>query len=57
MKLENKIAIVVGGGQQPGETVGNGRAICLAFAKAGASVAVVDKELAFAEDTVRMIEQ
>jgi len=57
MRLENKIAIVVGGGQQPGETVGNGRAICLAFAKAGASVAVIDKELSFAEDTVRMIEQ
>ena len=26
MRLKDKIAIVVGGGQTPGETIGNGRA-------------------------------
>ena len=32
-RLEGKVAIVVGGGQTPGETVGNGRATCLRFAQ------------------------
>ena len=32
-RLEGKVAIVVGGGQTPGETVGNGRATCLRFVK------------------------
>ncbi|KDC13297.1 hypothetical protein AZ20_2667, partial [Bordetella bronchiseptica E014] len=30
--LENKIAIVVGAGQTPGSTTGNGRATAIAFA-------------------------
>ena len=27
-RLEGKVAIVVGGGQTPGESIGNGRATC-----------------------------
>jgi NAD(P)-dependent dehydrogenase (short-subunit alcohol dehydrogenase family) len=42
MRLQDKIAIVVGGGQQPGETLGNGRAVALRFAAEGATVLVVD---------------
>ena len=56
MRLKGKIAIVVGGGQQPGETTGNGRATCLRFAEEGANVLVVDANLAAAEETVAMIE-
>ena len=55
MLLENKVAIVVGGGQTPGETIGNGRATALQFAREGARVCVADRLLASAEDTVRMI--
>lgn len=55
MRLKDKIAIVVGGGQQSGETIGNGRATCLRFAQEGATVLVVDYDLASAEDTVKMI--
>ena len=55
MRLKNKIAIVVGGGQQQGETTGNGRATCLRFAEEGATVLVVDANLAAAEETVGMI--
>lgn len=56
MRLKDKIAIVVGGGQQPGETIGNGRATALRFAQEGASVLVVDINEEWAQDTVDMIE-
>lgn len=55
MRLKDKIAVVVGGGQQPGETIGNGRATCLRFAQEGASVLVVDRDQELAEETARMI--
>jgi NAD(P)-dependent dehydrogenase (short-subunit alcohol dehydrogenase family) len=57
MRLKDRIAIVVGGGQQPGETIGNGRATCLRFAEEGATVLVVDNNQEWADDTVRMIEE
>jgi NAD(P)-dependent dehydrogenase (short-subunit alcohol dehydrogenase family) len=55
MRLRDKIAIVVGGGQQPGETLGNGRAVALRFAAEGATVLVVDIDEALADETARMI--
>ena len=33
MRLSEKVAIVVGAGQQPGETIGNGRATAFALLK------------------------
>ena len=51
-RLAGKTAVVVGAGQQPGETIGNGRAIALTFAREGAQVLCVDRELARAEATV-----
>ena len=56
MRLNNKIAVVVGGGQQPGETIGNGRAVCLRFAQEGAHVLVVDRDQDLAQETVKIIE-
>jgi NAD(P)-dependent dehydrogenase (short-subunit alcohol dehydrogenase family) len=55
-RLDHKFAIVSGGGQTPGATIGNGRATALRFAQEGAAVAVLDKRLASAEETVSMIE-
>lgn len=55
MRLKDRIAIVVGGGQQHGETTGNGRATCLRFAEEGATVLVVDHNQDWADDTARMI--
>ncbi len=55
MRLEGKRALVFGAGQTPGETVGNGRAISLLFAREGASVLCVDRDLARAEETVALI--
>jgi NAD(P)-dependent dehydrogenase (short-subunit alcohol dehydrogenase family) len=37
MRLKDKIAIVVGAGQSPGEGLGNGRATVLHFAQEGAN--------------------
>ena len=45
-RVEGKIALVVGGGQTPGETIGNGRATALVLAREGAKVAVFDREQA-----------
>ena len=55
MRLEGKAAVVMGAGQTPGETVGNGRATALTFAREGAQVLCVDRDLGSAEETVRMI--
>ena len=37
-RVEGKVAIVVGGGQTPGETIGNGRATAILLAREGAKV-------------------
>lgn len=52
MRLSDKTAIIVGAGQQPGQTVGNGRAVALRFAQEGCHVVCVDLELDRAQDTV-----
>ncbi len=57
MLLEDKVAIVVGGGQTPGETIGNGRATAIQFAREGACVVVADRDLTSAAETVAMINE
>ena len=52
-RLAGQTAIVVGGGQTPGQTIGNGRATAVLFARAGADVVVVDREIERAEDTAQ----
>jgi len=54
-RLEGKIAVVVGAGQTPGDTLGNGRAMAILFAREGAEVFCVDLDLARAADTVDAI--
>jgi NAD(P)-dependent dehydrogenase (short-subunit alcohol dehydrogenase family) len=55
MRLQDRIAIVVGAGQSPGEGIGNGRATALTFAREGAHVLCVDHHLDSAQETVDMI--
>ncbi|HEY4114967.1 MAG TPA: SDR family NAD(P)-dependent oxidoreductase [Rhizomicrobium sp.] len=55
MRLQDKAAVVVGAGQTPGSTIGNGRAIALLFARENAEVLCVDRDRARAEETAEMI--
>jgi NAD(P)-dependent dehydrogenase (short-subunit alcohol dehydrogenase family) len=56
-RLEGKVAIVSGAGQTPGDTIGNGRAMAVLFARAGAKVMLVDYRLEAAEETKAMIDK
>ncbi len=55
MRLADKVAVVVGAGQTPGETMGNGRAAAILFAREGAKVLLVDRDLESALETEAMI--
>jgi NAD(P)-dependent dehydrogenase (short-subunit alcohol dehydrogenase family) len=54
-RVQDKVAIVIGGGQTSGETVGNGRATALVLAREGARVLVVDRDLESASETSQLI--
>ena len=56
MRLEGKVAVVVGAGQTPGDTIGNGRATAILFAREGAQVLLVDRDVVSANETRTMIE-
>jgi len=56
-RLEGKVAIVSGAGQTKGETIGNGRAMAILFARAGAKVMLVDYRLDSAQETKLMIDK
>ncbi len=57
MRLADKVAIVVGAGQTPGETIGNGRATAILFAREGARVMLVDRVLDRARETENVIRE
>jgi NAD(P)-dependent dehydrogenase (short-subunit alcohol dehydrogenase family) len=54
-RVAGKVAVVVGAGQTPGDTIGNGRATALAFARQGARVVAVDRDLSSAEATCELV--
>jgi NAD(P)-dependent dehydrogenase (short-subunit alcohol dehydrogenase family) len=57
MRLKDRIAIIIGAGQGPGEGLGNGRATALRFAEEGAKLLCVDRDLDSAERTAAMIRE
>jgi NAD(P)-dependent dehydrogenase (short-subunit alcohol dehydrogenase family) len=57
VRLQGKVGIVVGAGQTPGDTIGNGRAAAVLFAREGARVLLVDRELQRADETAAIIAQ
>lgn len=54
-RLKDKVAVVIGAGQSPGEGLGNGRATAIRFAREGARVLAVDRRLEYAEETANLI--
>jgi len=56
-RVEGKTAVIMGGGQTPGETIGNGRATALVLGREGAHVLVADRHIESAEETAAMIRQ
>ena len=56
MRLRDKVAIVVGAGQTPGDTIGNGRATAILFAREGARVVLVDYNYESALETQALIQ-
>ena len=56
-RLEGKIAIIVGAGQQPGETPGNGKATAIRFAQEGATLLLVDINEAWVNDTFEAVKE
>lgn len=54
-RLEGKVAIVVGAGQEPGQTPGNGRAVSERYAQEGATLLLVDIDPVRAEATREVV--
>lgn len=53
-RLESRSAVVVGAGQTPGETIGNGRATAITFAREGARLVLVDRDGGSLEETAAL---
>jgi NAD(P)-dependent dehydrogenase (short-subunit alcohol dehydrogenase family) len=53
--LAGRAALVVGGGQAAGETLGNGRAVAIELGRRGARVVVADRDESSAAATVEML--
>jgi len=54
-RVQDKVALVVGAGQTPGQTIGNGRATAVLLAREGARVLLVDRNEAAAAETQAQI--
>lgn len=54
-RLDGKVAIIAGAGQTPGETIGNGRATALLFAREGAHLLLVDRREDSAQETADLV--
>lgn len=57
MRMKDKVAVIIGAGQSPGEGMGNGRATAMVFAREGAKVLCVDSNLGSAEETADLVTQ
>ncbi len=53
-RLADRVAVIVGAGQTTGETVGNGRATAVTFARQGARLLLVDRDAASLEETAAL---
>ena len=56
-RLQGKVAIVIGAGQTPRDTIGNGRVMSVLFARGRAKVMLVDRRLESAMETEAIIKK
>jgi NAD(P)-dependent dehydrogenase (short-subunit alcohol dehydrogenase family) len=54
-RFDGRVVVVIGAGQTPGLTIGNGRATAMLFARRGAHVVAVDRDRGTADETVAAI--
>ncbi len=54
-RLDGRVAVIVGAGQTDGETVGNGRATAITFAREGATVVLVDRDAESLAESARLV--
>ncbi len=54
-RLEGRIAVIVGAGQTEGETIGNGRATAITFAREGARLVLADRDPVSLEETAARV--
>ena len=55
MRMKDKVTVIIGAGQSPGEGMGNGRATAIVFAREGAKVLCVDNRIESAQETADII--
>ena len=55
MKLAGRVCVVVGAGQTPGETIGNGRAAAITYGREGAKLVLVDHIPERVEETAALV--
>ncbi|MCD2114878.1 SDR family oxidoreductase [Rhodococcus rhodochrous] len=53
-RLAGKVAVVIGAGQSPGESIGNGRASAIRFLQEGARVLAVDRDESSVRETLEL---
>jgi NAD(P)-dependent dehydrogenase (short-subunit alcohol dehydrogenase family) len=55
MRLEGKVAVITGAGQTQGESIGNGRAAAVLFAREGAKLVLANRSMASLEGTRELL--
>jgi NAD(P)-dependent dehydrogenase (short-subunit alcohol dehydrogenase family) len=53
-RLSGKVAVIIGAGQSPGSSIGNGRATTIRFAQEGAAILAVDRDGQSAQESLDM---
>lgn len=55
MRIKDKVVLIIGAGQSPGQGIGNGRAAAIVYSREGALVAAADIDVESAQQTVEQL--